>query len=190
MTTRLNPYLSFAGDASAALAFYQDVFGGDLTINHFGDFGTDDHGIGDQVMHGQLETASGLTLMAADMLPGETLRPGKQLRGQPRRGRHRGNARLLAGAVGRRDRDGRDGHPAVGRRVRDVRRPVRDLVAGQHRWGQLTYPIRDAPGRSGCPSVLQVGDAAAGDGPRPLRMGPRAPTYTLDGDEPVCVGGA
>ena len=33
MTTRLNPYLSFAGDASAALAFYQDVFGGDLTIN-------------------------------------------------------------------------------------------------------------------------------------------------------------
>jgi PhnB protein len=44
------------------------VFGGDLTINHFGDFGTDDHGIGDQVMHGQLETASGLTLMAADSL--------------------------------------------------------------------------------------------------------------------------
>lgn len=64
MTNRLNPYLSFAGDASAALAFYQDVFGGDLTINHFGDFGTDDHGIGDQVMHGRLETASGLTLMA------------------------------------------------------------------------------------------------------------------------------
>ena len=79
MTTRLNPYLSFAGDASAALAFYQDVFGGVLTINHFGDFGTDDHGIGDQVMHGQLETASGLTLMAADMLPGETLRPGNNL---------------------------------------------------------------------------------------------------------------
>ena len=74
MTTRLNPYLSFAGDASAALAFYQDVFGGDLTINHFGDFGTDDHGIGDQ-----LETAFGLTLMAADMLPGETLRPGNNL---------------------------------------------------------------------------------------------------------------
>ena len=71
MTTRLNPYLSFAGDASAALAFYQDVFGGDLTINHFGDFGTDDHGMGDKVMHGQLETASGLTLMAADMLPGD-----------------------------------------------------------------------------------------------------------------------
>ena len=42
-------------------------------------FGTDDHGIGDQVMHGQLETASGLTLMAADMLPGETLRPGNNL---------------------------------------------------------------------------------------------------------------
>ena len=61
-------------------AFYQDVFGGDLTINHFGDFGTDDHGIGDQVMHGRtLETASGLTLMAADMLPGETLRPGNNL---------------------------------------------------------------------------------------------------------------
>src|ERR1044072_6876258 len=79
MTTRLNPYLSFAGDASAALAFYQDVCGGDLTINHFGAFGTHDHGIGAQVMHGQLEAASGLTLMAADMLPGETLRPGNNL---------------------------------------------------------------------------------------------------------------
>lgn len=79
MATRLNPYLSFAGDASDALAFYQDVFGGELTVNHFGDFGTDDHGIGDQVMHGQLETASGLTLMAADMLPGETLRAGNNL---------------------------------------------------------------------------------------------------------------
>ena len=58
---------------------YQWIFGGDLTINHFGDFGTDDHGIGDQVMHGQLETASGLTLMAADMLPGKTVRPGNNL---------------------------------------------------------------------------------------------------------------
>ena len=79
MATRLNPYLSFAGNASDALAFYHDVFGGDLTINHFGEFGTDDHGIGDQVMHGQLETESGLTLMAADILPGETLRPGNNL---------------------------------------------------------------------------------------------------------------
>ncbi|WP_017794009.1 hypothetical protein [Leucobacter salsicius] len=30
-------------------------------------------------MHGQLETESGLTLMAADMLPGETLRTGNNL---------------------------------------------------------------------------------------------------------------
>src|SRR3954462_13448128 len=79
MTTRLNPYLSFAGDASAALAFYQDVFGGDLTINHFGDFGTEDHGMRAQVMHGKLETASGLTLMAADMLQADPLRPANNL---------------------------------------------------------------------------------------------------------------
>ncbi|WP_026818837.1 VOC family protein [Arthrobacter castelli] len=79
MASRLNPYLSFDGDAGDALAFYQHVFGGDLRVNRFGAFGTDDHGMADKVMHGQLETTSGFILMAADMPPGEERRPGNDL---------------------------------------------------------------------------------------------------------------
>ena len=31
MPSRLNPYLSFAGNAREAMEFYQSVFGGELT---------------------------------------------------------------------------------------------------------------------------------------------------------------
>ena len=39
MTTRLIPYIQFAGAAREAMTFYQEVFGGELTISTFGDFG-------------------------------------------------------------------------------------------------------------------------------------------------------
>lgn len=63
---RLNPYLSFSGNARQALEFYQEVFGGDLTITTFGEFGMDDPRYADQVMHGMLETPEGIVLMASD----------------------------------------------------------------------------------------------------------------------------
>ncbi|WP_072803752.1 VOC family protein [Rhodococcoides yunnanense] len=67
MTTRLNPYLSFRGEAREALEFYHGVFGGELTLGTFAEFGsTDNPAEQDQIMHGQLESPSGLTLMAAD----------------------------------------------------------------------------------------------------------------------------
>ncbi|WP_037138861.1 VOC family protein [Rhodococcoides fascians] len=67
MTTRLNPYLNFRGDAREALQFYHSVFGGELTLNTFADFGaSDDPAEKDQIMHGQLVSPSGLTLMGAD----------------------------------------------------------------------------------------------------------------------------
>jgi PhnB protein len=69
MTTRLNPYISFGDTAAAALAFYQSVLGGELTISRFGEFGGPAE-IADQVMHGQLETPDGFTLMASDTPPG------------------------------------------------------------------------------------------------------------------------
>jgi PhnB protein len=70
MASRLNPYISFAGDARAALEHYEGVFGGTLTVSTFGDFGDKDAPGADGVMHGMLETDRGFTIMAADTPPG------------------------------------------------------------------------------------------------------------------------
>jgi len=77
--SRLNPYLSFAGDARPAMEFYQRVFGGELTVSTFGEFGADDAAIADKVMHAQLETPSGFTLMASDTPPGREHNPGDNI---------------------------------------------------------------------------------------------------------------
>jgi PhnB protein len=47
------PYVLFDGTARAALTFYQGVFGGELTLHSYGDFGRDD-GPADAVAHGIL----------------------------------------------------------------------------------------------------------------------------------------
>ncbi len=70
MATRLNPYISFPGTARSAMEFYAGVFGGSLTLNTFGEYGASDTPEADQIMHGMLETKSGLTLMGADAPPG------------------------------------------------------------------------------------------------------------------------
>ena len=64
----LNPYLSFRDNAREAMTFYQSVFGGELTLNTLGDspMSADYPDEGDKVMHGQLDTAGGFTLMGAD----------------------------------------------------------------------------------------------------------------------------
>jgi PhnB protein len=66
----LNPYINFRDNARQALEFYKDVFGGDLRVNTFGEYGDPNQPGADGVMHGQLETDSGFTLMAADTPPG------------------------------------------------------------------------------------------------------------------------
>ena len=70
MASRLNPYLNFNGNARQALDFYTSVFGGNLTVSTFADFGSKDEPNADKIMHGQLETEAGYTLMAADAPPG------------------------------------------------------------------------------------------------------------------------
>jgi PhnB protein len=70
MASRLNPYLSFDGDARDAMETYKGVFGGELTVSTFGDMGQTDEGLKDKVMHSQLETPAGFTLMASDTPPG------------------------------------------------------------------------------------------------------------------------
>jgi PhnB protein len=67
MASRLNPYLNFNGNARQALEFYRSVFGGNLTLSTFADFGAQNSPDGDRIMHGQLETDAGYTLMAADV---------------------------------------------------------------------------------------------------------------------------
>ena len=79
MPSRLNPYVTFDGNAREAMSFYKDVFGGELTINTFGEYGTDDPAIADKTMHAQLETSQGFTLMASDTAPGMEHSPGNNI---------------------------------------------------------------------------------------------------------------
>jgi PhnB protein len=76
MATRLNPYISFAGNARQALEFYEQVFGGTLVLNTFAESGMGD---ADGIMHGMLETSSGYTIMGADTPPGQPHQPGNNI---------------------------------------------------------------------------------------------------------------
>ncbi|MGI8329300.1 VOC family protein [Actinomadura scrupuli] len=79
MASRLNPYISFAGNARQAMEFYQSVLGGTLTLNTFGESGMQDPVLADKIMHAMLETDSGFTLMASDPPPGMEVRPGDNI---------------------------------------------------------------------------------------------------------------
>lgn len=67
MTVRLNPYLSFRDNAREAIEFYHSVFGGELNVSTFSQFGAgEEDSESDKIMHAQLETDNGLVLMASD----------------------------------------------------------------------------------------------------------------------------
>ena len=76
MASTLNPYIGFAGNARDAMERYREVFGGDLTLSTFGDFGQAGTPIEHLIMHGMLHTPSGFTLMGADTPPGMDHQPG------------------------------------------------------------------------------------------------------------------
>jgi PhnB protein len=76
MASRLNPYIAFDGTARQAMEFYREVFGGDLRVSTFGEFGQQDSPDADKVMHAQLETDRGFTLMASDTPTGMQRNPG------------------------------------------------------------------------------------------------------------------
>jgi PhnB protein len=79
MSSRLNPYISFNGTARQAMEFYQTVFGGDLSLNTFGEYGARDAPESDNIMHGMLESPNGFTLMGADLPPGMEYDPGNNM---------------------------------------------------------------------------------------------------------------
>ena len=149
MASKLNPYLQFKDNAREAMTYYQDVFGGDLVVNTFGDFGGD----GDGVMHSQLEAPNGFTLMASDTPEGmPDASPG-------------GNITIslsgdddddLRGYWDKLADGGQVMHAAreadVGRRVRHAHRQVRRRLDGQHRRGAepgLTRPTDEFLGWRG-----------------------------------------
>lgn len=72
MTITTTTHLNFRGDARAALEFYHSVFGGQITIATYGDFGMPKEIPGaEKVVFGQVETAEGFRVMAYD-IPGLT----------------------------------------------------------------------------------------------------------------------
>ncbi|MET8155020.1 VOC family protein [Sphaerisporangium sp. NPDC005289] len=79
MTSVLNPYISFTGQAREAMEFYKSVFGGALTLNTFGELAAQHGGDPDQIMHALLRTDSGFTLMASDTPPGMPHNPGDNI---------------------------------------------------------------------------------------------------------------
>ncbi len=78
MASLLNPYIGFSDNAREAMEFYQSVFGGDLTVSTFGEFG-DTGPSADKVMHAQLRSPSGYTLMGSDIPDGMPHQPGSTI---------------------------------------------------------------------------------------------------------------
>lgn len=77
MPTTLNPYLNFRDTAKQAMEFYQTVFDGELVLSTFGDMhASEDPAEQAKIMHGQLESPSGYTLMAADTPNSMSYNPG------------------------------------------------------------------------------------------------------------------
>ena len=68
MTIKTTTHLNFRGDARAALAFYQSVFGGQQVVVSYRDAGAvQNPDEADQVMWGQVEADNGFRIMAYDV---------------------------------------------------------------------------------------------------------------------------
>jgi PhnB protein len=78
VSSRLNPYLTFNGNARQAMEFYDSVFGGELALDTFAEFGAADSADSpdaDRVFHARLETSEGYTIMASDLTSDKPYQP-------------------------------------------------------------------------------------------------------------------
>jgi PhnB protein len=72
MTIATTPHLNFDGRAAEALAFYGTALGVEPALMTYGQMGaSDDPAWADRVVWGQVETASGIRVMAFDVWPGQ-----------------------------------------------------------------------------------------------------------------------
>lgn len=79
MNSRLNPFIYFGDNTRQAMGFYRDVFGGILTLSTFAEFGEPDSPDANKIMHSQLETTKGFTLMASDTPQAMEIKPGTNI---------------------------------------------------------------------------------------------------------------
>jgi PhnB protein len=70
MQSKLNPYISFNGNAREAMEFYKSIFGGNLELSTFGEAGMTNVPHPDQIMHAALNADNGIAIMAADTATG------------------------------------------------------------------------------------------------------------------------
>lgn len=71
MQSKLNPYISFQGNAREAMEFYKSIFGGSLTLTTFQDGGMAANQTNvDQIMHSELIANNGMTIMGSDLPDG------------------------------------------------------------------------------------------------------------------------
>ncbi len=70
MSTQLNPYLMFDGNARQAMEFYAQVLGGDLIINTWAELRGNDGPDADRVGHSVLTSEAGYIIMAGDIPAG------------------------------------------------------------------------------------------------------------------------
>lgn len=80
MSTIINPYINFKGQARAAMELYHSVFGGKLDMNTYSEFQMDqDPEEADKIMHAMLVTENGITLMASDAPNSMPFQPGNTI---------------------------------------------------------------------------------------------------------------
>jgi PhnB protein len=77
MSSKLNPYINFKGQAKAAMEFYKLAFGGKLVMSTFGESGMmKDTPEANNIMHAQLIADNGMLLMASDTPDHMQYKPG------------------------------------------------------------------------------------------------------------------
>jgi len=80
MQSKLNPYISFKGNAQEAMEFYKTVFGGKLTMSSFKEGGMPhDPSEADKIMHAMLQADNGILLMASDKPANMPMQEGSQI---------------------------------------------------------------------------------------------------------------
>jgi len=80
MQSKLNPYISFNGNAKDAVEFYKQVFGGKLITSTFKEGGSSvSPADADKIMHAMLTADNGIILMACDTPSGMKYNPGNNI---------------------------------------------------------------------------------------------------------------
>ena len=80
MPSKLNPYISFNGNAKEAVEFYKTAFGGELTMSTFEEGGMPvEESEADKLMHAMLVAPNGMTLMASDTPKHMSYSPGTNI---------------------------------------------------------------------------------------------------------------